>query len=243
MYGEHLARKRHGGNLGLGHSALRNLTTASYTGTDEPVYLPDFTMRDKQGRSRTKDDLGDGYVVLNLGSIVDPGLMDSNLARQSDLVDMTGGLPDGVALVPVFVVVEEVSPPKLGPVLQAGHPRTLGLCGCDSKKIHAAAKRFLDTSDEQAVHMVDPEALDAVLFIIAPDGEFLSAYGSDANLDTMAQDTADDKGGDKGANVTEKILRGEMGIPPRNDPNETLPPAYSGPPPLETRDAITVGGK
>lgn len=154
-----------------------------------------FKLVDTNGRVFTSDDLKGKYALLYFGFTHCPDICPDELSKAAKAVDMAQQRAGRAAreLIPVFISID----PERDTVQQVRkytshfHPKMIGLTGApeDCERAAKQYRVFYHKTDVQSDgdYLVDHSI---IMYLIGPDGEFVSYYGRNHSAESMAQDIA-----------------------------------------------------
>jgi cytochrome oxidase Cu insertion factor (SCO1/SenC/PrrC family) len=150
-----------------------------------------FTLTDHNGMRVTDGDFRGEHMLVFFGFTHCPDVCPTALQTVSEAMDLLGDRADAVR--PIFITVdpERDTPTHLASYLAHFHPRLLGLTG-SPEEIDAAAKAYrvyhrkvsLDEDSGGDAYTVDHSAF---IYLMGPDGEYLTHFGPAAGAEEMAE--------------------------------------------------------
>ena len=149
-----------------------------------------FTLVDQDGRTRTEKDFADSHMLIYFGYTFCPDVCPTALQVMSQAMDR---LDPAVAakIAPVFVTVDPArdTVTQLKSYVGNFHPRLVGLTGSEAQ-IAAAAKAYRvyyaksKETANSADYLMDHSS---VVFLMGPDGRYLTHFTHNAPPDRMAE--------------------------------------------------------
>ena len=171
----------------LGDLKSQRVTTIAQSDAPVPIGGP-FTLTDQDGKSRTDADFRGKYMLIFFGYTYCPDVCPTTLAVETAALDKLG--EDANKIAPIFVSVDPKrdTPEKLKSYLAAFSPRFIGLTGSDGE-VAAAAKAY------KVYYKINPAAdgnytvdHSGIIYLMGPDGKFVTHYELDTSPDAMAAD-------------------------------------------------------
>ena len=147
-----------------------------------------FTLAATDGRRVTEKDFLGSYPLIYFGFTYCPDVCPTELAVMAAALDKLG--PDGDRVRPIMITVdpERDTVELLRDYVAAFHPRLIGLTGTlEEVQAAAAAYRvyFAKTEkDANGDYSVDHSS---VVYLMGPEGEYLTVFGRDVDADAMAE--------------------------------------------------------
>ena len=146
-----------------------------------------FTLVDPQGHTVTDQSLRGKYLLIYFGYTFCPDACPTTLTQVADAMDKLGA--NAARVQPVFITVDPKrdTPAKMGSYTEAFGPSLLGLTGTDAQVAQAARAYhvYYAVHGQGADYSVDHSSL---LFLMGPDGKFVSIIPADAGGATIAAD-------------------------------------------------------
>ena len=151
-----------------------------------------FSLADGDGKRVTDRDLRGKFVLVYFGYTFCPDVCPTTLNQVAEAMDRLGPRADRVQ--PVFITIDpkrDTSPVMKQYVASFG-PRIIGLTGTEAE-IAAVAKEFRvyyaphRTGDGPNDYTMDHSS---VLYLLGPDGTFISPLRADASAEQLATDLA-----------------------------------------------------
>jgi protein SCO1/2 len=149
-----------------------------------------FTLVNGQGETVTDQQFRGKYMLVYFGYTFCPDVCPTALQVMAQALDQ---LPPETAakITPIFISIdpERDTPEHVGQYVTHFYPTLIGLTGSPEQvKAAAAAYRIYYAKVEEKG--ADPSAYlmdhSAILYLMGPDGSFLSHFGHDTTSDTMA---------------------------------------------------------
>jgi protein SCO1 len=149
-----------------------------------------FSLTDQNGQHRTDADYRGHFMLVFFGFTNCPDVCPTTLAMLSDVLNKLGAKADLV--VPVFISVDPArdTPAVLKSYLASFGPRFVGLTGT-SDEVAKAAKAY------RAYYKKVPLPgggytmnHSSVIYLMGPDGKFVTHYGVEQGPDALAADLA-----------------------------------------------------
>jgi cytochrome oxidase Cu insertion factor (SCO1/SenC/PrrC family) len=149
-----------------------------------------FTLVDQNGRTRTEKDFAGSYMLVYFGYTFCPDVCPTALQVMSQAMDRLDP-PVAAKIVPVFVTVDPArdTASQLKGYVGNFHPRLVGLTGTE-EQVAAAAKAYrvyYAKSKETAAssdYLMDHSS---VVFLMGPNGRYLTHFTHNAPSDRMAE--------------------------------------------------------
>lgn len=159
-------------------------------GTGTALVGGPFTLADQDGRTRTEKDFAGSFMLIYFGYTFCPDVCPTALQVMSQAMDR---LDPAVAakIVPVFITVDPArdTVSQLKSYVGNFHPRLVGLTGSEAQ-IAAAAKAYRVYYAKSKETANSPDYLidhSSVVFLMGPDGRYLSHFTHNAPPDRMAE--------------------------------------------------------
>lgn len=171
----------------LGYWTWRNVAT------DSPSTVGgSFALIDQFGQPRTDDDFRGQYMLVFFGFTNCPDICPVELQTMSDALDLLGA--DAAKVTPIFITVDPArdSPELLHDYVANFHPRLVALTG-SADAIGAVAKSYrvfyakatgANAPADPADYIMDHTA---IVYLMAPDGEYLTHFSPGTKAEAMAQ--------------------------------------------------------
>jgi protein SCO1/2 len=181
--------------LGLGLLAAGLLWRASlYIGAPEQTQQTGaagiggpFTLIDQDGQERTNRNFLGRFALVYFGYTYCPDVCPTTLQEMADALGKLG--PKAERVVPLFITIDPArdTPAVLKKYLAAFGPRFVGLTGTPDAIAQAAHAYRVYYAKQQ---IPGGYALDhsSVLYLIGPDGKFVTFYDGDQKADAIAKD-------------------------------------------------------
>lgn len=146
-----------------------------------------FKLIDQDGKTRTDTDFRGRYMLVFFGYTNCPDVCPTTLAMLTNAFDALGGKADRI--VPVFVTVDPArdTTEVLKAYLAAFGPRFVGLTGSDAD-VAAAAKAYHVYFRKNPIPGGYAMDHSSVIYLMGPDGRFVTNYSIDQGPDTIAAD-------------------------------------------------------
>lgn len=147
-----------------------------------------FSLIDQNGARRSDADFRGRFMLVFFGYTYCPDVCPTTLAILSAALDQLG--PISQRVVPILITVDPArdTPEILKPYLSAFGPQFVGLTGTD-EEIAAAAGAYRVYYKSNAAdgpdYTVDHSS---VIYVMGPDGAFITNYGLDDGPDAIADD-------------------------------------------------------
>jgi protein SCO1 len=149
-----------------------------------------FSLTDQNGQPRTDKDYLGKYMLVYFGYTWCPDVCPTTLAVEAAALKKMGEAANRIA--PIFISVDPKrdTPGKLKMYLAAFDPRFIGLTGTDAQ-VAAAAKGY------RVYYKTHPDPTggdnytvdhSSVIYLMGPDGKFVSHYDNQVSPDAMAAD-------------------------------------------------------
>jgi len=148
-----------------------------------------FTLIDPQGRQVTDRDLRGKYLLIYFGYTFCPDACPTTLTQVADALDRLGKQADKVQAVFISVDPARDTPSVIGRYAAAFSPHLLGLTG-SAAQVATAARAYhvyYAAHGSGDSYTVDHSSL---LFLMGPDGNFISLMPADAGGAAIAADLA-----------------------------------------------------
>jgi protein SCO1 len=147
-----------------------------------------FTLTDQDGMRRTDKDFRGKYMLVFFGYTYCPDDCPTTLALMRTALDELAGRANQVVPILISVDPKRDTPEKLKRYLTSFGPRFVGLTGND-KEVADAAKAYRvfyhANSSTDGDYTVDHSG---ILYLMGPDGAFVSHYTPDTSPDLLAND-------------------------------------------------------
>jgi len=155
-----------------------------------------FSLTDGAGRTVTSRDFRGAFVLLMFGYTHCPDLCPTMLYTMVQALRQMGGAAAKVQ--PIFITVDPArdSPAEVGRYVALFSPRIIGLSG--SKAAITRAEQAYDVYVGPADPRSGAISHSALLYVIAPDGSFLTALNGRLDADDLAAALGEIVGGDSG---------------------------------------------
>lgn len=154
-----------------------------------------FKLIDTNGRVVSSEEFKGKFALLYFGFTHCPDICPDELAKASKAVDMAQKRAGSNAneLVPIFISVdpERDTVQQVREYVKAFHPKMVGLTGTpeDCERAAKQYRVFYHKTDVQpdGDYLVDHSI---IMYLVGPDGNFVSYYGRNYTADQMADDMA-----------------------------------------------------
>ena len=175
--------------------AQRSAVTLSDDSKPVPIGGP-FALTDQNGMRRTDADFRGKYMLVFFGYTFCPDVCPTTLAVEAAALEKMGAKADRI--VPIFISVDPKrdTPEKMKLYLSAFGSRFVGLTGSD-QDVAAAAKAYrvyyqIHPAEADGNYTVDHSG---IIYLMGPDGKFVSHYDLDSSADQLAADLTKRTGG------------------------------------------------
>jgi len=183
--------------LGLGLVAAGLLWRASlYMGAPEQTQQSGaaqiggpFALVDQDSHTRTDRDFLGRYALIYFGYTYCPDVCPTTLQQMADALGKLG--PKAERVVPLFITIDPArdTPTVLKKYLAAFGPRFVGLTGTPDA-IAKAARAYRVYYARQQIAGGYAVNHSSTLYLIGPDGKFVTFYDGDQKADAIAKDIA-----------------------------------------------------
>jgi protein SCO1/2 len=151
-----------------------------------------FSLTDGDGKRVTDRDLRGKFVLVYFGYTFCPDVCPTTLNQVAEAMDRLGSRADRVQ--PVFITIDpgRDTPPVMRQYVASFGPRIMGLTGTEAE-IATVAKEFRvyyaphRTGDGPNDYTMDHSS---VLYLLSPDGTFISPLRADAGAEQLTADLA-----------------------------------------------------
>jgi protein SCO1 len=156
--------------------------------TGEATIGGPFTLVDQDGKTKTEADFRGKFMLIYFGYSFCPDVCPTTLQEMADAFDKLGSKKSRV--VPVFITVDPArdTPHVLKDYLKSFGPEFVGLTG-DTKQIAQAARVYRVFIRKHPLpggnYSMDHSG---VIYLMGPDGRFLTYYEDEIGPDRMADD-------------------------------------------------------
>lgn len=148
-----------------------------------------FTLLDQTGKAVTEKDYFGKYVIVFFGFTHCPDICPTGLQTVVDAKDALG--PLGEKIQPVFITLdpERDTPPVMAEYVDMFASNIIGLTG-SMEQIQAVASSYKvsfrkEPTEDGADYEIDHSA---PIYLMGPDGAFITLYGSDITGEDLATD-------------------------------------------------------